>query len=252
MSITLKQKYTLLKRVRANPHISDAGKVLFEYLLIQCHNAKTLKCHPGAATIMKATGWCLRKVRLVLAQLKKAGVLRWKSGREGWSNEYHFPGLVSVTERDIPKNSAELDVQNHAPTGVKSCTHPVSNHAPQHLIEHLIEHCPGKDDRADALPSLKSFDCVEEEERGLAMGSKVPIPVPLKSHFYVRDESPQRRAWDGYGRKNGRSFWPKDKNGGWYFPTEWPPGFEESAIQDNGSGVRPKLATWISEERRKP
>jgi len=30
MSITLKQKYTLLKRVRANPHISDAGKVLFE------------------------------------------------------------------------------------------------------------------------------------------------------------------------------------------------------------------------------
>jgi hypothetical protein len=101
MSVTLKQKYALLKQVRARPDISDAGKVLFEYLLIQCHNCRTLECRPGAETIMKASGWSLSKVRRELARLKKARVLRWRSGRTGRANEYDFPGLWSVTERDV-------------------------------------------------------------------------------------------------------------------------------------------------------
>jgi hypothetical protein len=152
MSVTLKQKYDLYKKVRANPDISDAGKVLFEYLLRQCLNCTTLKCHPGAETIMKDPGWRLRKVRKVLAELKKAGVLRWKSGRTGWSNEYYFPGLavtatddrnVAVTERNAVTESTgcrttsadipvEFDEPNRAPTGVKSCTHPVSNRRGMH------------------------------------------------------------------------------------------------------------------------
>jgi hypothetical protein len=237
MSVTLKQKYDLYKKVRANPDISFAGKVLFEYLLIQCLNCRTLKCHPGRETIMNATGSSLTTVKRVLAELKKAGVLRWRSGRTGWSNEYHFPGLAvtatdrneavternAVTEHDASDTPAEDQIL--APQGSKSAPLRGPDLAPQQRIEHRIEHSPSKEGRAHALPSLKGFD---DGRKGALQGKQGATAVPLTSQFYAWDESPQRKAWDAYGRKNGRSY-PKDREGGWYFPTEWPPGFEQAA-----------------------
>jgi hypothetical protein len=41
--------------------------------------------------------------------------------------------------------------------------------------------------------------------------------------FYAAFTSPEREAWDAYGRAvRGRDY-PKDKQGGWYFPSRWPP-----------------------------
>lgn len=42
--------------------------------------------------------------------------------------------------------------------------------------------------------------------------------------FYANFTSPEREAWDNYGKATRGRDYPKDKQGGWYFPTRWPPG----------------------------
>ncbi|MBR0936677.1 hypothetical protein [Bradyrhizobium jicamae] len=34
------------------------------------------------------------------------------------------------------------------------------------------------------------------------------------------------RAWDDYARSHGKPGYPRNKRGGWCFPTKWPPGHE--------------------------
>ncbi len=41
--------------------------------------------------------------------------------------------------------------------------------------------------------------------------------------FYAKFTSPEMEAWTAYGRSIGKSY-PKDRSGGWYFPSRWPPG----------------------------
>jgi hypothetical protein len=43
--------------------------------------------------------------------------------------------------------------------------------------------------------------------------------------FYAAFDSQQMVAWEQFERQNGKSH-PRDRNGGWTFPSEWPPGFE--------------------------
>lgn len=45
------------------------------------------------------------------------------------------------------------------------------------------------------------------------------------SGFYASFASPQLAAWESYERVNGKKY-PRDKAGGWRFPTEWPPGHQ--------------------------
>lgn len=41
--------------------------------------------------------------------------------------------------------------------------------------------------------------------------------------FYAAFTSPEREAWDAYGRKFRGLNYPQDRHGGWFFPTRWPP-----------------------------
>lgn len=52
-----------------------------------------------------------------------------------------------------------------------------------------------------------------------------PAVVVAAPGFYVVDPSPQMDCWQEYERKTGRSY-PRDRNGGWQFPSEWPPTHE--------------------------
>ena len=54
----------------------------------------------------------------------------------------------------------------------------------------------------------------------------------------VRDQR-QLDAWDDYGRKTIGKGYPRDKHGGWRFPSKWPPGYEETMLE----GVKKLLAT---------
>jgi hypothetical protein len=50
------------------------------------------------------------------------------------------------------------------------------------------------------------------------------VAVDDKS-FYAKQDSEELEAWDAYGMKTkGKSF-PRDKDGGWRFPAQWPPGY---------------------------
>jgi len=44
--------------------------------------------------------------------------------------------------------------------------------------------------------------------------------------FYAAFGSVELEAWDAHGRVNGINS-PRDKRGGWYFPTRWPPDYVE-------------------------
>lgn len=42
--------------------------------------------------------------------------------------------------------------------------------------------------------------------------------------FYASFTSPELDAWESYGRSTRKRGYPRDRNGGWFFPTRWPPG----------------------------
>jgi uncharacterized protein YdaU (DUF1376 family) len=44
--------------------------------------------------------------------------------------------------------------------------------------------------------------------------------------FYAAFGSQEQDAWDAYGRTHKGTSYPRDKRGGWTFPTRWPPGHE--------------------------
>jgi hypothetical protein len=42
----------------------------------------------------------------------------------------------------------------------------------------------------------------------------------------------QLEAWDAYGLQHRGKKYPRDKKGGWRFPSKWPPGYEPNLIAD--------------------
>jgi hypothetical protein len=52
----------------------------------------------------------------------------------------------------------------------------------------------------------------------------------LQAMFYAKAESPQLDAWDSHYRAVSNKSAPRDRNGGWYFKTEWPPGYEQPKL----------------------
>jgi hypothetical protein len=54
------------------------------------------------------------------------------------------------------------------------------------------------------------------EKRGMRAGGK----------FYATGDSAQWRAWDAYLQSRGKPGAIRDRDGGWWFPAEWPPGYE--------------------------
>ncbi len=47
--------------------------------------------------------------------------------------------------------------------------------------------------------------------------------------FYASFTSAELDAWNAYGRRTKGVNYPQDRSGGWYFPTQWPPGHEAVA-----------------------
>lgn len=50
--------------------------------------------------------------------------------------------------------------------------------------------------------------------------------------FYAKFGSEEQDAWDRYGRETRSKAFPRDKSGGWNFPTRWPPGYKPQAAVD--------------------
>jgi hypothetical protein len=48
----------------------------------------------------------------------------------------------------------------------------------------------------------------------------------LSQMFYAKADSEQLAAWDQHARSLRGKGLPRDRNGGWYVPAEWPPGYQ--------------------------
>jgi hypothetical protein len=53
--------------------------------------------------------------------------------------------------------------------------------------------------------------------------------APAPPRFYARPDSAQLAAWDAHYRATRRIGVPRDRNGGWWFAAEWPPGHAAGA-----------------------
>lgn len=47
--------------------------------------------------------------------------------------------------------------------------------------------------------------------------------------FYAADGSPELDAWDGWWKSSRGVHAPRDRRGGWWFATQWPPAEEAAA-----------------------
>lgn len=67
----------------------------------------------------------------------------------------------------------------------------------------------------------------------LNAGAWMNYPKPTEQKpiegVYVAFCDPAREAWDNYGRQTKGNTYPKDRAGGWWFPTRWPPNQQEHA-----------------------
>jgi len=50
--------------------------------------------------------------------------------------------------------------------------------------------------------------------------------------FYAKFGSREQDAWDAYGRQENGKPYPRDRKGGWHFPSKYPPGYEAKIIAD--------------------
>ena len=61
------------------------------------------------------------------------------------------------------------------------------------------------------------------------MASEAPTAAEAPTGFYANFTSRELEAWEEYGKATRGRGYPRDKNGGWYFPTRWPPNVQETA-----------------------
>lgn len=66
---------------------------------------------------------------------------------------------------------------------------------------------------------------VRSTSEKLGRSPKSQSSATSDSSFLAKPDSEELEAWDAYGLKTtGKSF-PRDRNGGWRFPQQWPPGY---------------------------
>lgn len=59
----------------------------------------------------------------------------------------------------------------------------------------------------------------------LAVSSEGPVKLSELTGFYAEFGSPEQDAWDSYYRRTKGLNAPRDKRGGWRFPSQWPPDY---------------------------
>ena len=72
---------------------------------------------------------------------------------------------------------------------------------------------------AQALTWLRQARWEDYPEGGELIAGEVQMPG-----VYVAFDTPEHDAWASHERATGKSF-PRDRSGGWHFPSQWPPGF---------------------------
>ena len=83
--------------------------------------------------------------------------------------------------------------------------------------------------RADWHATLRRFLRRDAAAKPAAAPAAPAIPAPTTIH--VKRDTPQGEAWWSFMRKTTGKTPPTDKNGGWRFPSPWPPGWDTPRTQ---------------------
>lgn len=77
-------------------------------------------------------------------------------------------------------------------------------------------------DECDTLEDCFLSLGIERYEFRIAMGHAI-VDLPTRRQVFVRVEDPEWRLWDAYLRKTTGKGSPINRQGGWYFPSRFPP-----------------------------
>jgi hypothetical protein len=89
----------------------------------------------------------------------------------------------------------------------------------------LLEEAADKDDPREWLAAACRHHRVKPPNP-VASGIFKKREVVTNGRRYFPGETPQWRAWDAFFKSQGKIGAIRDSDGGWWFPTEWPPGYE--------------------------
>lgn len=78
---------------------------------------------------------------------------------------------------------------------------------------------------------LAYFDRPIKEAHESKAPKRVSITPPIDDGYVEVLEQHALEAWDAYRMKTEGKTWPRNKRGGWRFPTKWPPGHEAKTLE---------------------
>jgi len=83
--------------------------------------------------------------------------------------------------------------------------------------------------RVDWHAALRRFLRRDADAKRAKNPPKPPQVIELAGYVHVRRETPQWEVWERYWRETKGTSPPVDRDGGWRFPSEWPPDRGESS-----------------------
>jgi hypothetical protein len=89
----------------------------------------------------------------------------------------------------------------------------------------LLETAADKDDPREWLSAACRHNRINPP-KPVASGIWTKRKVETNGRRYFRGDSPQWLAWDAYLKAQGKPGAIRDYDGGWWFPSEFPPGLE--------------------------
>lgn len=178
-------RWNMLHELMLRNDLSHAEhRVLYLLYAIRA-NSNTGLCFTTDARMAEDLGLHVRSIERAKASLKAKGLLRWTTDR--------LRGRNDVCVYDL---NAEKNTDNSVASIVGNTGDPVAE-------------IPTSAPDVSSIEYIKTLHGISTEM--------------TPRSFYAPSGSPELEAWDRWGRIHRGKSYPRDRAGGWDFPSRWPP-----------------------------
>lgn len=134
------------------------------------------------------------------------------------SHDADFEAWWLIYPKRVAKEAARK-AYFRAVVGNRASVEDLSTGAARYAAERL-----GQDAQFTKAPATwLNAGCWADEKPSEQMLAAPATGEVVSGRFYAKQETPQFEAWADYRRRTGGKPPPTDRNGGWFFDSEWPP-----------------------------
>jgi hypothetical protein len=215
-----------MKHVLADRNLSARAKIVATMMVSYFNYEEFAKdgrlwAWPSLRTLDKATGQSRNTILAAIKDLQAAGYLEVHSRYDPVRRRYKSHRYLAQVPGEGGSESGTLSYPILNQGGSDGCTRVVQTGEPDSYNTNSINNSYA----ADAAKG-------EFDEMAGSLATALPTGAlrspPPPNEFYAAFGSPELDAWDAYGRMKGKTY-PRDKRGGWTFPTQWPPDYAAPA-----------------------